>query len=144
MHIALKLCLLIYILEIKSHSKMSWGNPTLLQLIWFLCGLRFEATLPTLLSNYNLRDIFKADEFGLFYIAIPGKTLQQNKNQLEEINNEKENTIKSLEGQIHSLKEDIEHYRSNLYNKENISEHRSQLSREPPNTKYSSYKSEWP
>ena len=105
--------------------------------------MRFEATLPTLLSNCNLRDIFNADELVLFYIAIPGKTLQQNKNQLEEIDNEKENTIKSLEGQIHSLKEDIEH-RSNLYNKENISEQRSQLSREPPNTKYSSYKSEWP
>ena len=35
----------------------------------------FETTLPTLLSNYNLRDIFNADEFGLFYQAAPGKTL---------------------------------------------------------------------
>lgn len=27
----------------------------------------FETTLPTLLANYDLRDIFNADEFGLFY-----------------------------------------------------------------------------
>ena len=49
--------------------------------------------------------------------------IQQNINQLEEINNEKENTIKSLQEQIQSLKEDIKHYRSNPYNKENILEH---------------------
>ena len=32
-------------------------------------------TLPKLLSNYNLRDIFKTDEFGLFYQAMLGETL---------------------------------------------------------------------
>ena len=32
-----------------------------------------ESTLPTLLSNYALRDIFNADEFGLFYKALPDK-----------------------------------------------------------------------
>ena len=31
----------------------------------------FETTLPTLLSNYNLRYIFNVDEFGLFYQALP-------------------------------------------------------------------------
>ena len=35
----------------------------------------FETTLPILLSNYNLRDIFNAHEFGLFYQAQPGKSL---------------------------------------------------------------------
>ena len=35
----------------------------------------FKRTLPTLLRDYNLRDIFNADEFGLFYQALPGKTL---------------------------------------------------------------------
>ena len=30
-----------------------------------------ESTLPTLLSNYALRDICNADEFGLFYKALP-------------------------------------------------------------------------
>ena len=33
-----------------------------------------ETTLPTLLSNYKLEDIFKADEFGLFYQYLPSKT----------------------------------------------------------------------
>ena len=33
-----------------------------------------ETTLPTLLSNCNLEDIFNADEFGLFYQCLPSKT----------------------------------------------------------------------
>ena len=33
-----------------------------------------ETTLPTLLSNYKLEDIFNADEFGLFYQCLPSKT----------------------------------------------------------------------
>ena len=37
------------------------------QLIWFL---------PTLLSNYNLRDIFNTDKFDLFNQVLPAKTLQ--------------------------------------------------------------------
>ena len=35
----------------------------------------FETTLPTLLSNNKLEDIFNADEFGLFYQCLPNKTL---------------------------------------------------------------------
>ena len=35
----------------------------------------FKTTLPTLLSNYKLEDIFNADEFGLFYQCLPNKTL---------------------------------------------------------------------
>ena len=34
-----------------------------------------ESTLPTLLSNYALRDILNADEFGLFYKALPDKSM---------------------------------------------------------------------
>lgn len=34
-----------------------------------------EATLPTIFSNYKLEDIYNADEFGLFYQALPNKTL---------------------------------------------------------------------
>ena len=34
-----------------------------------------ETTLPTILSNYALQDIFNADEFGLFYKALPDKSL---------------------------------------------------------------------
>lgn len=34
-----------------------------------------ETTLPTLLSNYKLEDIYNADEFGLFYQCLPNKTL---------------------------------------------------------------------
>ena len=33
-----------------------------------------ETTLPTLLSNYKLEDVFKVDEFGLFYQCLPSKT----------------------------------------------------------------------
>ena len=33
-----------------------------------------ETTLPTILSNYKLENIFNADEFGLFYQCIPDKT----------------------------------------------------------------------
>jgi hypothetical protein len=34
-----------------------------------------EKTLPLLLRDYNLNDIFNADEIGLFYNCIPNKTL---------------------------------------------------------------------
>ena len=34
-----------------------------------------QTTLPTILSNYNLADIYNADEFGLFYQALPEKSL---------------------------------------------------------------------
>ena len=33
-----------------------------------------ETTLPTILSNYKLENIFNADEFGLFYQCVPDKT----------------------------------------------------------------------
>ena len=35
----------------------------------------FKTTLPTLLSNYYLHDIFNADKFGLFDQVQHGKTL---------------------------------------------------------------------
>ena len=35
-----------------------------------------EMSLPTLLSNYDLKDIYNADEFGLFYWCLPNKTYQ--------------------------------------------------------------------
>ena len=35
---------------------------------------RNEKTLPTLLSNYKLENIFNTDEFGLFYQCLPTKT----------------------------------------------------------------------
>ena len=31
-------------------------------------------TLPTLLANYKLENIFNADQFGLFYQCLPTKT----------------------------------------------------------------------
>ena len=33
-----------------------------------------ETTLPTLLSNHTLKDIFNADEFGLLYQCLLSKT----------------------------------------------------------------------
>ena len=35
-----------------------------------------ETCLPTLLSNYNLKDIYNVDEFGLFFQCLPNKTYQ--------------------------------------------------------------------
>ena len=35
-----------------------------------------ESTLPTLLSNYGLENIYNADEFGLFYQYLPDKPYQ--------------------------------------------------------------------
>ena len=35
-----------------------------------------ETFLPTLLSNYELKDIYNAVEFGLFYECLPNKTYQ--------------------------------------------------------------------
>ena len=32
--------------------------------------------LPTMPSNYELKDIYNADEFGLFYECLPNKTYQ--------------------------------------------------------------------
>ena len=34
-----------------------------------------ETTLPIILARYQLNDIFNADEFGLFYEALPSKSL---------------------------------------------------------------------
>ena len=34
-----------------------------------------QTILPTILSNYSLSDIYNADEFGLFYQALPEKSL---------------------------------------------------------------------
>ena len=34
-----------------------------------------ETALPTILYNYALRDIYNCDKFGLFYQALPNKTL---------------------------------------------------------------------
>ena len=35
-----------------------------------------ETSLPTLLSNYKLKNIYNADEFGLFYKCVINKTYQ--------------------------------------------------------------------
>ena len=35
-----------------------------------------ETHLPTILSRYKLKDIFNADEFGLFFQALPNNTLE--------------------------------------------------------------------
>ena len=40
-----------------------------------------ETSLPTLLSNYDLKDIYNADEFGLFYQMHPEKSLHLKKEQ---------------------------------------------------------------
>ena len=39
------------------------------------CDLWIEHTLPTLLDGYELKNVFNADETGLFYKLLPNKTL---------------------------------------------------------------------
>ena len=39
------------------------------------CDLWIEHTLPTLLNGYELKNVFNADELGLFYKLLPNKTL---------------------------------------------------------------------
>ena len=39
------------------------------------CAQWIDTTLPTLLEGYELRDVFNADETGLFYKLLPNKTL---------------------------------------------------------------------
>ena len=34
-----------------------------------------KTSLPTVLSRYKLKDIYIADDFGLFYQGLPKKTL---------------------------------------------------------------------
>ena len=34
-----------------------------------------ETTFPPLLARYQLKDIFSADEFGMFYEALPSNSL---------------------------------------------------------------------
>ena len=34
-----------------------------------------ETSMPTILSRYKLKDIYNADDFGLFYQGLPKKTL---------------------------------------------------------------------
>ena len=35
-----------------------------------------ETTLPTLLSNYSLENVYNADKYGLFYQCLPNKSYQ--------------------------------------------------------------------
>ena len=44
----------------------------------------FETVLPTLLSNYMLRDFFNADKFSLFFQALHGKMLHRKGEKLSE------------------------------------------------------------
>ena len=39
-----------------------------------MVNARKEIPIPTLLSNYDLNDIYNADEFGLFYKCMTNKT----------------------------------------------------------------------
>ena len=36
-----------------------------------------ETELPTILKNYELENIFNADEFGLFYQQLPSRSLSK-------------------------------------------------------------------
>ena len=39
-----------------------------------MIALWLETTLPAILSQYSLQDIFNADEFGMFFQCVPNKT----------------------------------------------------------------------
>ena len=40
-----------------------------------MTGAWKETSMPTILSRYKLKDIYNADDFGLFYQGLPKKTL---------------------------------------------------------------------
>ena len=42
----------------------------------------FKTALSTLMSNHNLRDILNAEEFGLFYQALPGKNASSERREM--------------------------------------------------------------
>lgn len=46
-----------------------------LKIFRLMTALWDETTLPTIISNYKLEGIFNADQFGLFYQALPNRTL---------------------------------------------------------------------
>ena len=41
---------------------------------WLMVSAWSETSLPTLLWNYDLKDIYNADDFGLFYQCLLNKT----------------------------------------------------------------------
>ena len=59
--------------EIIYHSRLFPGSRNVTPEI---VNAWLEAFPPTLLSNYDLRDICNMDEFGLFYPCLPNKTYQ--------------------------------------------------------------------
>ena len=56
--------------EIIYHSRLFLRSRNLSHQRWLM------RALPTLLSKYDLKDIYNADEFGLFYQCLPNKTYQ--------------------------------------------------------------------
>ena len=42
-----------------------------------------ETSLPTLLYNYDLKDIYNADEFGLFYQCVPNKHINSSQKSVQ-------------------------------------------------------------
>ena len=46
------------------------------ELVYFVYFFYFiEKTLPAIISRYDSRDIYNADEFGLFYKTLPTKSM---------------------------------------------------------------------
>ena len=62
----------------KSHSKIQRCSNAVMVSEWF------ETVLPTLLSNYMLRDFFNADKFSLFFQALHGKMLHRKGEKISE------------------------------------------------------------
>ena len=63
--------------EIIYHSRLFLGSRNLkVEITLEMVNAWSETSLPTLLSNYDLKDIYKADEYGLFYQCRPNKTYQ--------------------------------------------------------------------
>ena len=48
-----------------------------------------EAHLPAILPNYELEDIFNADEFGLFFQVLPNKNLKSKEENVVVVNTAK-------------------------------------------------------
>ena len=52
-----------------------------------------ETTLPTLLSNYGLENIYNADEFRLFYHCLPDKSYQLKQRNVQVVNTAKSGSL---------------------------------------------------
>ena len=78
-----------FLLGTTSLSRRSLGKPVTPEIV---AGWN-ETTLPTLLSNYGLENIYNADEFRLFYHCLPDKSYQLKQRNVQVVNTAKSGSL---------------------------------------------------